>query len=615
MLTLRRFTAPALAVLLLATMGTLMVQSSRSESQTVDEGAHLASGYSYWRTGDFRLNPEHPPLIKLIASVPLLFLPIHLPIDDPSWEDRNEWGFAHQLLYHGGQPPDLLFLLSHLPLILLTLSLGIAIARWSTKLWGAFGGVLSLALFAFDPTFLAHGHYVTTDVGVSLFIFVTVYCFTRYLSNPSWQRAWPVAVFFALAQVTKFSAVFLWILLPLLWLLRAARSRQDRAVLGVRTAALFFLGVGLTTFLVVFATYGFELKPPMQDPELAQLYATGNPWRDNDPAALPGFAGFVLRVTNPATEHGKTIEQLLRTVPVPAYTFVRGFSQVLWHDYWGHDSYLLGQYRSTGWWYYFPVAFLVKTPFATVILLVLTALYFGRLGFLRCMKRRAGRRTLFEKLARSDFAIVALGVSALLYLAFSMASKINLGIRHLLPMYPFLFVLAGSPATIRFRRFTGMWRALLGALVVLLAVSVLRVHPHYLSYFSELFGGAEQGARYLTDSNLDWGQSLKQLGVYMREHDIPFVYITYFGQAPLEQYLPDFRYLPTTDEPDKIAGLDGWVAISATALFSRGDGYAWLRAKRPAAKVGYSIYLYDLRKAPDLEPAASFDAETEKWAY
>ena len=196
----------------------------------------------------------------------------------------------------------------------------------------------------------------------------------------------------------------------------------------------------------------------------------------------------------------------------------------------------------------------------------------------------------------ADFTYTLLLVPPLIYFLISCTSKINLGVRHLLPIYPFLFLLIGNLVTVRLKRHQWAWRTILVAFLSVYFVSAAITYPHYLSYFSEIVGGPKNGARYLTDSNLDWGQELKRLGEFTRQQDIPFLYITYFGQAPMEQYLDDFRYLPTIAEPEKIAALDGWAAISATALFSEDRAYDWLRQRTPTTKIGYAIFVYDLRK-------------------
>ncbi|MFH1171567.1 MAG: glycosyltransferase family 39 protein [bacterium] len=592
------FILPAVAIL----VGMFVVQltSARTESQTVDEGVHLTAGYSYWKTGDFRLNPEHPPIVKLLASVPLLFLPIHLPLSDPSWNNRDEWAFARHFLYENTVHADWILLLGRIPMMLLGVVLALCVGLWSRKLWGTLAGLLSLTLCAFDPTILAHSRYVTTDVGIALFFFLTIYFFGRYLEQPGIRRWWLVALFFVLAQLSKFSAVLLWGILPIIWFLRHWVGDHQHAF-GLRRALLFFLSLLLATNLSAFVVYGFEFKLPFADPGLAGVYQSGQPWQPDVLRQQPPLAQSILNITKPRTISGALIRFGFAHIPLPAYSYFRGLASVTWHEYWGHMAYLLGNFRTTGWWYYFPVAFLVKTPFATIILLGLTLIYLARLFFDRLISyRQRGRDSVLQKALFSyrsaDFSYTLLIIPPLVYFLISCTNKIDLGIRHLLPIYPFLFVLIGSLTTVKFSRLQPAWHALLYSFVALFFIGSAITYPYYLAYFSELVGGPNQGARYLTDSNLDWGQELKALGRYMDDQHIPFVYIVYFGQAPLNAYLKGYRFLPTISSPDAIAQLDGWVAISATALFDASGSYDWLRRLHPTTKIGYAIFLYDLRK-------------------
>lgn len=599
-LTVRRFVA--VAFLLLALMFALQITSSLNDSQTVDEGAHLAAGYSYWKTGDFRLNPEHPPLLKLIASVPLLALPIHMPTNMDAWREGNQWSFARELLYHNSVSADTILFWGRLLPMMLGLALATFVSFWSWHLWGAKGALVSLILFAFDPTVLAHSRYVTNDVAVSLFFVLTIYLFGKYLATPHWKTAIPVWIVFALAQLTKFSALILVPILVILWVAVFAFHRAQRNFFGFRTVACFFAGMFATTFLLVFAAYGFETKRPIDDPHVAQVYATKELWQRERYPNLPKSIAAIQQFSDPSTPTGQWLSRVFTTVRIPTYSYLRGLSDVIWHNYWGHDSYLLGKYGFSGWWWYFPFAFLVKTPPVTIAFILLSCILFVYLFWKRfnayAKHSRSPNARLYSALSSVEPSYFLLFIPPLVYLFFSMTSHINLGVRHLLPMFPFLCVLCGGITRARFRstHISRIWNISIITLLLAFLASVSFIYPHYLAYFSEFVGGADKGARYLTDSNLDWGQELKRLGMFMRERNIPFVYMTYFGQAPMDYYLPDVRYLPASTETEKIESLNGWAAISATALYDKDQRYSWLLQRHPTVKIGYAIFLYDLRK-------------------
>lgn len=582
-----------------------MISSALGESQTVDEGAHLASGYSYWRTGDFRLNPEHPPLIKLIASVPLLLLPIHFPSDLAGWRDGNEWEFARQLIYHNTLSADTIIFWARFPMMLIGVLLSFAVYRESRRMWGAAGGILSLGMIALDPNFLAHGRYVTTDIGMTLLFFLAMMAYGRYLQKPR-RHAWlPVMLLFSLAQLAKFSAVLLWPIMILLWVLRwwtapDAERHHFRFGKFVRQFGLL-LGVSI---IVTWALYGLSMTRPMEDPELAEVYRTEATWRTATVDAGHSLASYYQRFTDPRTSTGAFIKNFLTAVPIPAYTYIRGLLDVTFHNYWGHSSYLMGQYRVMGWWQYFPVAVAIKTPLPTLLLF-----FFGGISLFFAFQRARRRIPLQGRTPRFHihcirtffggrrFLYVTLLVPPVYYFASSMTSHINLGVRHIFPVFPFLFVLAGSLARPSWHKYRAYWNGIVILLVAWLAFSSFRIFPHYLSYFSDIVGGSKNGYRYVVDSNLDWGQELKHLGAYLKKNDIPFVSIAYFGQAPLEEYISDFRYLPSSDQPELIAKLDGYVAMSATALYADEKTYTWLRPYTPVARIGDAIFVYDFRKA------------------
>ncbi|HUM70314.1 MAG TPA: hypothetical protein PLK31_15890, partial [Chloroflexota bacterium] len=278
-------------------------------------------------------------------------------------------------------------------------------------------------------------------------------------------------------------------------------------------------------------------------------------------------------------------------------------------------AFLMGQYNSTGWWYYFPVAFLLKTPLPTLVLLVtaviLRLVYY--VSKVRSPKSEAPLPTSdhasrITHHAPPFFNDTALLIPAFGYFAIALTSEINLGYRHLLPVLPFTavfiahtFAAARLPITDYRLRFTAF------ATLTLLTLIALWIHPHYLSYFNVLAGGPDNGWRYLVDSNLDWGQDLNRLKEWMEENGVDQVWLSYFGEARPEYYGIAYKgldswpprlmnpaarpYYPANPAP-------GIYAISATNLqgvhFANHDQFAWLRQQEPIAKLGYSIFLYEV---------------------
>jgi hypothetical protein len=258
----------------------------------------------------------------------------------------------------------------------------------------------------------------------------------------------------------------------------------------------------------------------------------------------------------------------------------------------GQPAYFLGEYSYQGWWYYFVMAFLIKTPLGSLILIG-ASLVFYRAG------SPLGARA-------AAFLLVPVMV---IFVATSQ-SQVNIGLRHILAVYPFLFVLAARAATIRLPR---RWLApiLVGAPLLLTAISSLRIAPHQLAYFNELVGGPDQGYRYLSDSNLDWGQDLKGVKAYMEKEKLPIIYFSYFGTAPPSYYGIRYQYVPGTwplewpppDDRVPAAAPRKMLAISVHNLQDVSTPheplFRWLWTRRPVAKIGYSIFVYDLTNDQD----------------
>jgi 4-amino-4-deoxy-L-arabinose transferase-like glycosyltransferase len=551
-----------IAVGLLGLMCALMVSSARLKSPTMDEQNHITRGYAYLRTGDLRLNLDHPPLVNSLSAAPLLLLPdLKLLTDSPAWEHAHTIVFATQFLWHANHDADQILLLARLPIILLAILLGCFVFRWARELQGSLAGLLALTLYVFDPNILAHARLTTTDLGVTCFMFVAVYCFWRWLNHPTWPRLAAAGFMLGLALVSKYPALVLMPILPLIGLAHILTSNQRVEKLAAALVIMFALAG-----LVVWAVYGFEVGPC---PELAE---------------------------GPLVEGG---------ISVPIPTYVRGLLGVFRHTEAGHPAFLHGHYFSTGRWDYFPTAFAIKTPLPTLTLLCLALVW-----------------TVKQRAWRSAYPLL---LPVLVYLTTTLSSQaLDIGYRHILPLLPFLFVFASGVA--RSIELRSLPRAALFLLLVAwYLVASLRIYPHYLAYFNELVGGPDNGWRYLVDSNLDWGQDLKGLQRYIalrqpfdeaqdkaqgiEREGIEEVYLSWFGSTYPDAYgydiphrlLPSYIYYPgqvTGVAFNPLRPAPGVYAISATNLqgvyFSDHDLFAWFRERQPLAKIGYSIFIYQV---------------------
>jgi hypothetical protein len=548
-------------IVLLATMTTLQIVSARQETQTFDEGFYLAAGYSYWKLADFRLEPQHPALGKLLVSFPLLFLNPVLPVDHSSWARANDTDFGWEFMHANRVPADTMLFAGRLMTVGVSLCLGVAIALWTRRTFGAAAAILALLFYCFDPSVLAHGHYVTNELLVTLFAFLACTAWWRYLRAPAWGWLAVTGLLTGLALATKLSALFLF---PVVFLLYCIAWRRHPSRFDAKRLVISMSLLAICAFLTVAGTYVQRLDLLIPATRSARLA---------DPSIR------MIRDEDQANPIGKSLAWIGGRLGLRAHPFLLSVGKLGSHNTGGHPAYLLGMRSQRGWWYYFPVAFAVKTPIATLAALLLV-------------------RVLAAKWLRTSAAVnwPVLLVPLIVYLPLSMTTHINIGLRHLFPIFPFLFIAIGAIIA-------GMdwnWRAPAAiALGIGLVAETASVHPHHLAFFNRFVGGPAQGARYLLDSNLDWGQDLKKLKAFADRKRIDRLCLAYFGKASPEYYGLAAAGLPNAPDSEEWNSVDCIAAVSANQLYGLYDSperFARLRQMEPIAKVGYSIYVYDLRK-------------------
>jgi hypothetical protein len=550
--------------------------SMLNASPTFDEPYHIVRSYVYLRTGDIALVARggHPPFSNLLSVSPLLLRSdIVLPNHQPGWPDvrhfRDLFRVADEFFWRIGNDAEGIVLWSRLPNLLLSALLAGLVFFWARQMHGAWAGLLSLLLCCFDPNIIAHSSVVTTDLGGTFFVFLSVYLLWRFCKRPSQGRLVWVGAVFGLAQATKFSALFLapvFVVLLVIWAFGEQRSldgfsfpmlarwadkpQLQRAYLALGLCfAIFVIGS-----VVVWAVYGFQVTTLLPHEE-------SHPLLDR---MLPLSHSSVKRFVYAVAEGFP--------VPAPAY-----FADLAWLRQYtraGHPSFLLGTRGVSGWWFYFPVALLIKTPIPLLLLLLAAGV--------RSLRRRDDRQGEY-------FLLVPMA----LFFVSSMFSSIDIGYRNILPVLPFVYVYAGKVVTLA----TARWaRVVLLLLCAWYAVGTVVVAPHYLAYFNESIGGPANGYRYLVDSNLDWGQDLKNLKGYLDAHGIQEVYLDYFGTADPAYY--GIRYSPLPDVPPGPEDATAYYAISATSLQNvyaqEGATSHWLAQFEPVDRVGYSIFVYRL---------------------
>lgn len=459
-------------------------------SSTGDELPHINAGYKHLRTGEFDIDIEHPPLLALQA-VP--FFQHDFPLPKSMYD--NLYGKFYDALLNQARMITLIY----------GVLLGFFVFLWAKEIFGLRAGLLALFLYSFEPNIIAHSSLVTTDLPVTCFIFISTYFFYKFLKKASWKNATIAGFFLGIALIAKFTALLLlpsFIILGIIYCWKKEKTRY----LGLSLIILFI------AFFIVNAAYLFK--------------GTFNTVDSYD------FDSKISKNTP------------LKNLPIPLpSSYVQGINYVNNHlKGHNHPAYLFGEFSWQGWWYYFFVAFLLKTPIPLILLILFSII------------------VLAKNFKREMIFII---IPVLVLFSISSYNHLNIGLRHILPIYPFLIVLASSCVLLIQNNSR---KTLLFFLMIWLLISALFVTPHYLSYFNELIGEQKYAYQYLIDSNLEWGQTQKTIDKYIRNSAIPI------------KKNPECEYTP------------GRVAIDANSLVDFWDQktecHSWLRSITPINRIG-----------------------------
>lgn len=504
----------------------------RHMSPTGDETHYLGVGRALikdqrWDLADTRL---HPPLSFYLHSIPLMFL----PIDDQVFDipDINARGRALMASYSD----DRILMLARLPVLLLATALGFLVFIWSRQAYGTGAGLLALSTYVFSPVIISNAAQITPDLSLAAFSTLTFYLLWRYIDSPTLTHVAWIGVGLGLTLLSKFSAVLTVIALLLIVIIHSIRRRSRRlpdSQWRIRHLVIIFL----VALLVVNAGYFFHGSLSKLD---------GHDFKS-------GIFQVLARTG---------IFRILPSLVPKDYIVGMDWQYSVLEN--GFGSFMLGETTERGWLHYYLVAFLLKTPVAFLLLLLLSS-------------RKAPDRLQWMLLAPIVIFPVYFGIA-----------RLSRGIRYILPIYPLLSVWIGRAATSLKDRGSLALKVAVSFLLLWLAGSALWIAPHYLAYINELGGGPDNGANLLYESDFDWGQELKGLGEYLRKNDIKSIKFAYFSTADPMHYGINYESLPC----DQNAPVSGLIAISATTL--NWECYKWLKNYQPIDKVGYTIFIYDI---------------------
>jgi hypothetical protein len=502
-----------------------------TKNYTYDEAVHVSSGYSYWVTGEYRMNIfDHPPLAELIESFPLLFLKLKFPYEHISWREKLQYPFGDIFTYHNTVSADVIIFLSRIPVLILSSILGYIIYLWAKEIYNSTATpLILLTLYCFCPEIISHGALATTDFPYTFFLVLTLFFFTQYYLKPSTKKILLVGLCTGLTLAAKFSGI---IIIPLLIFYFIFFSPKK----GAKLHHIFiFLVSSVVALSLCYRFYAFPLY----------------------------FEGITYTFSDIQTR--------------------------------GRASFLFGKHSTSGWFYYFPLAFLVKTPISLLVFFILSFYYFTTMK-----QKNLQLQVIF-------YAIVIIFLAACF-------TKLNIGIRHILPVYPLTILFSGISINRlansiyqnrTARHYVNFKTVLLILLVLLQITSVARNAPHYLSYFNELVGGGKKGYKYLVDSNLDWGQDLKLLKKFLKKENVEEIYFSYFGAADPGYYgikYINLGFISNIERPDIATNLPtgkkDLLVVSATNLqctyYLDKTIFNWLKNKRPYKVIGNTLFVYDI---------------------
>jgi hypothetical protein len=572
---------------LLLIHASLLSYGAAVHSPCIDEVGHMAAGLSHWKLGRFDLYHVNPPLVRMVAVVPVLWAQPKYDwsqySDDPG--ARSEFGIGRQFITDNGERSFWFFTWARWACIPFSLLGGYICYRWARELYGEWSALLALTLWCFGPNILANGQLITPDMGATALGVTAGYLFWKWLKEPRWEFAALAGSALGIAELTKMTWVLLFALWPLLWLIWKMPEVRSLSLRGWLNQAGQLALILLAAVYLLNAGYDFDgsmtrlgdyrfVSESLGGPTENRLRPAGNRFADSWLGKLP--------------------------IPVPR-DYLLGID-VQKSDFESHfNSYLRGEWRKEGWWYYYLYALTIKVPLG-VWLLALLAAFLG-------LTRRG-----YAAPWRDEVVVLAPAVLVLTFV--SSQTGFNHHLRYVLAIFPFAFIWM-SKAARAFARKERVAALLSGGAVAWAVASSLWVYPHSLSYFNELAGGPANGSAHLVDSNIDWGQDLFFLRDWLKEHpEARPLGLVFFGKYDPRVAGIEFTLPPKGEtSPEESIGpraqdigpRPGWYAVSVMML--RGGSYgipdgqggerwvplesfSYFRCFRPLAHTGWSIYIY-----------------------
>ncbi|MDP9187099.1 MAG: glycosyltransferase family 39 protein [Verrucomicrobiota bacterium] len=551
-----------IAILIAVLHAAMAVTAVNTKSPTFDEPQHLTAGYSYWVTNDFRLDPENGNLPARWAALPLLLSDTKfVPLNDRGWQRADEGRTGHQFFYETGNDSDRMLGQARMMMSIFGAALCILIYRCAREFFGVLGGLLAESIAAFDPNFLANSGLVASDIAATFFFTAAVWSSWCLCQRISLATLAITALSLSGLFLTKFSAPIVLPVVSIVSILQIFSLREiEIQLVRFRTAfadkwkkacavGASWTILGATVFFAIWLAFSFRYSAWTNNESTHE----GTTWNWN----------YLLKDHGPF-ENAVAFTRVHHLLP-EAYLY--GLAYVHKHEI-DRPAFLDNQWSIVGFYSFFPRAFLYKTTLPSLCLLAL-ALY---AAILRSNGDRIPSPRDLWKIANLFNPLWAV---ALVYSAFAVTSRLNIGHRHILPIYPALFIGCGAVAHLLHKNRRAIFTAGVAILLFWQIGESFAIRPNYLAYFNEVAGGPARGYNHLVDSSLDWGQDLPALKTWLDEHgaivDGKSLYLAYFGTADPRWYDIDANLLSPEKRlsGDRSFALTGGVyCVSATTVQS-----------------------------------------------
>lgn len=534
-----RMQAACVAALLL--IGILRIVSTYHVfNNTIDEASHIEGGIEWWQKGTYTLETKHAPLGRIsVALLPYLA--------GVRWTNPKSWMDAAPVLSANGRYWLNLTLgrIGVLPYFVIGT---LVVFFWTRRIWGPGTALLAVVVFTQLPTILTHSSVAATDLPLTAMFCWSLYEFTVWLKEPSTKRSVIFGIAAGLALSTKFSTlVFLPACgLPILIAYARARNRNWKLLFRGLVIAL------VCAFFATWAVYRFSHAPIAQVTHIPDHVAA--------------------KVFGPSSRITAVAQAITRHVPLPAPEFIDGIRFLRDQNAAANSrSFLFGVSKTGGWWYYFIVALMLKTPLAVLLLAAI-----GAVVIIRCYLQRP-----------ADWEAIAPLTSFCMVMLVTMPSKLDAGVRYVLPAFLLLAILAAIAVTALWsaKHNRRMWQSAAVVLLGWLTVSSAICHPDYLSYFNEL--GGKDPSRLIVVGDYDWGQDMARLSTYLQPHSVQHVALAYDGFfVPQDLNFPATQLLECNDTPS------GWAVVEVRRTRLHPECYLWMKGQNRIAIVGKTMWVY-----------------------